>query len=81
MPWTNQSGGNGSSGNGGGPRGPWGRPPSGRGGGGGGGRGGPPDLEELLRRLQELVRRLMPRGVGANGFVLIGLAAVVLWLL
>ena len=81
MPWTNQSGGNGSSGNGGGPRGPWGRPPSGRGGGAGGGHGGPPDLEELLRRLQEAVRRLMPRGLGANSFALIGLAAVVLWLL
>jgi len=79
MPWTNQSGGNGSSGNGGGSGGPWGRGPSGRS--GGGGRGGPPDLEALLRRLQEQLRTLLPRGLGANSFVLIGLAAVVLWLL
>ncbi|MBU6444770.1 MAG: FtsH protease activity modulator HflK [Alphaproteobacteria bacterium] len=81
MPWTNQSGGNGSSGNGGGGGGPWGRPPAGRGGGGGSGRGGPPDLEDLLRRLQAQLRALMPHGLGANGLVLIGLGVVVLWLL
>lgn len=82
MPWTNQGGGNG-----GGPWGPppggsgpnpWGRPP---GGGGGGGGPQPPDLEDLLRRGQDRLKRVMPGGVGSGrGIALvIGLLAVI-WL-
>lgn len=71
MPWTNQTGG-GSDG-GGGNRGPWGRGPSG----GGGGGNPPPDLEELLRRTQDRLRRLVP----GPGFTTSSLAVVVLILL
>lgn len=81
MPWNNQSGGNGSGG--GGSRGPWGRGPQGGGGGGGGGSQ-PPDLEELLRRSQERLRHLMPRGPGgftAGGLVIVMLGIIVVWLL
>ena len=76
MPWSNQSGGGGSGGGGG----PWG---SGGGGGGGkkdgggpwgqgpnnGGSGGnqAPDLEDLLKRSQEKLRRVMPGGSGGGG--------------
>jgi len=74
MPWTNQPGGNGS-----GSRGPWGR---GSGGGGSGGGPQPPDLEELLRRSQERLRRLMPSGgLPAGGFAVVALGVVVVWLL
>ncbi|HZP18858.1 MAG TPA: FtsH protease activity modulator HflK [Bauldia sp.] len=52
MPWNNQSG------RGGG--GPWGQPPRNSGSGGGG--GGPPDLEELLRRSQDRLKRVLPGG-------------------
>ncbi|MGQ0665311.1 MAG: FtsH protease activity modulator HflK [Pseudomonadota bacterium] len=60
---------------GGGPS-PWGRPP------GGGGLGPqPPNLEELLRRSQETIRRLLPGGLGsAKGFVLIAPVVLLLWL-
>lgn len=71
MPWTNQSGGSGPSGGGSGGRGPWGRPSS----------GGPPDLEELLRHVQQQMRTLLPRGVGGGGLALLGLGVVVVWLL
>jgi membrane protease subunit HflK len=65
MPWNSQ--------NGGGSRGPWG---------GGGGTGTqPPDLEELLRRTQERVRRMLPRGVGGGGLIIVGLIVLVVWLL
>jgi membrane protease subunit HflK len=72
---------------GGGGGGPWG----GSGGGGGGGgnpwsgrgdRGGnpPPDLEELLRRSQDRLKRLMPGGLGnLRGLWLIGAAILLLW--
>ena len=79
MPWSNQSGGGGGPwkpGSGG--QGPWGQGP----GNSGGGRGTPPDLEEMLRRSQDKLKQVLPGG-GANGFVigLIGVVAVVLWLL
>ena len=56
-PWGGSGGGNGGGGGGGGGGNPW----SGR-----GDRGGnpPPDLEELLRRSQERLRRMMPGGFG-----------------
>ena len=88
MPWSDQRGGGGD--------GPWGRPPSGsRGSGGGGGpRGGggggrgpggrgpqPPDLEEVLRRGQDKVRRWMPSMRGPRGIIIILLVAIGIWLL
>jgi membrane protease subunit HflK len=70
MPWTNQTGGNGSSGGG-----PWNRGPSTPG-------GGPPDIEELLRRGQDRLRRFLPgRGFSAGGLVVLLLIVVGVWLL
>jgi modulator of FtsH protease HflK len=66
MSWGNQGGG-----------GPWGggQSPWGRGG------GPPPDLEEILRRSQARVRRLVPRGWGSGrGALLVVAAVVLLWL-
>ena len=87
MPWSNQNGGGG---------GPWGRP-NGNGGGpwGGGGGGGntPPNLEDLLRRGQDRLRRIIPGGGGpggpsgsgsgfggGRGALVIGALAVAVWL-
>lgn len=85
MPWSNQSGGGGWKGGG---NGPWGQPPRGPQGGGGGNE--PPDLEELLRRGQDKIRRLMPGGGRSGGpgettgmltaLPLIAVAAVGFWL-
>ncbi len=78
MPWTNQGGGGG----GGGGQGPWG-------GGGGGGQGPwgpggpggrPPDLEDMLRRLQDKLRGIIPGGIGSSrGIILILLIAIAIW--
>ncbi|HEX6144420.1 MAG TPA: FtsH protease activity modulator HflK [Geminicoccaceae bacterium] len=57
MPWNNQGGGW----QGGGGQGPWGGRP------GGGGGQQPPDLEELLRRSQERIKRFFPGGGGPGG--------------
>ncbi|MCR9255620.1 MAG: FtsH protease activity modulator HflK [Alphaproteobacteria bacterium] len=82
MPWDNKGGsggpwgGGGSGGNGGSP---WGRPQGGGGGGGGGrGPGGPtpPDVEELLRRGQDNLKKFIPGGGGNK--ILIGIGAAVL---
>ncbi len=65
MPWSSQGGGGG--------QGPWGR----------GGPGGqqPPDLEELLRKGQDRIRRFIPGGVGgARGLVLIIALLLAVWL-
>jgi len=62
MPWINQTGHGGRS-NGG----PWGQGPRNTGGGGGGGPGAPPDLEELLRRGQDQLKRVLPGGTGGSG--------------
>ncbi|MGE0423591.1 MAG: FtsH protease activity modulator HflK [Reyranellaceae bacterium] len=79
MPWNNNSGGGGG--------GPWGG--GGQGGGPWGGkdnrpRGGgprPPDPEEVLRRIQDRLKNLMPGGMGsARGIVLIALVIVAIWL-
>ncbi|HEX9465750.1 MAG TPA: FtsH protease activity modulator HflK [Alphaproteobacteria bacterium] len=75
MPW-NQGGGGGPWG-GGGPS-PWGRPS-----GGGGGFGGrqPPDIEEILRRSQDRVKRMLPGGLGSGrGIGLIVVIAFALWI-
>jgi membrane protease subunit HflK len=70
MPWTNQSGRGGGDG-----RGPWG--------GGGPSSGQAPDLEELLKRSQDRLKKVLPPGFGLKGrggLVLLLIVAVV-WLL
>ena len=87
MPWSNQgggwqggsggqgSGGGGNDGGGGGPRGPWG-------GGKGGGRGQSPDLEDLLRKGQDRIRRVLPGGARSpKAILLILLVLIGVWLL
>jgi membrane protease subunit HflK len=72
MPWTSQGGGGGGPWGSGG-KGPWGSgsQPSGS---------TPPDLEEILRRGQDKLRRVLPGGnLGGKGFALLALAAVALW--
>jgi membrane protease subunit HflK len=70
MPWTNQGGG-GPWGPGG--KGPWGSGPQSPG-------PTPPDLEEILRRGQDKLRRYLPgNNFGGRGFALIVLGLVVLW--
>lgn len=76
MPWNNQSGGKGGGPWGGGD-GPWGsggpnrpNPWGGNGGGpqrGPGGQQQPPDLEELLRRSQDKLKRVFPKKGGGGG--------------
>ena len=58
MPWSNQSGG-GQNG-GGNQGGPWGQGPTPPRGGGGGGT--PPDLEEIIRKGQDQLRKAIPGG-------------------
>ena len=73
MPWTNQGGGGGGPWGSGGGRGPWGSGPQSSG-------PKPPDLEEMLRRGQDRLRRFLPGGsMGSRGFLLLALAAIVLW--
>jgi membrane protease subunit HflK len=57
MPWSNQSGGGGWKGGNGGP---WGQGPRSSG-------PTPPDLEELLRRSQDRLKRVLPGGGGTGG--------------
>jgi membrane protease subunit HflK len=72
MPWTNQGGGGGGPWGSGG-KGPWGSGPQSSG-------PKPPDLEEMLRRGQDKLRRVLPGGnLGGKGFALLGLAAIALW--
>ena len=81
MPWNSQGGGGWQGG-----QGPWGGRPN-----GGGGGQQPPDLEELIRRSQEKVRNLFPRGRGGVGggsgsgpspilIGIVGAVLVALWL-
>ena len=75
MPWSNQGGGGGpwGGGGGGGGPGPWGRGPS-----------GPqqPNLEDIIRRIQELLRRWLPGG-GRNTRIIpiLIIVALGLWML
>src|SRR6266566_8067286 len=69
MPWSNQTGGGRPGGN---SRGPWGNGPM-----GGGSR---PDLEELLKRGQDRLKRALPRSFSGSGGTIIGLIAVAVWL-
>lgn len=56
----------------GGGQGPWGRGPIGP---------QPPDIEEMLRRGQERLRRMMPGGMGtARGIILAIIAVISIWL-
>jgi membrane protease subunit HflK len=76
MPWNNQGGG-GPWGGGGGGGGPWGQRP------GSGGVGTPPpNIEDLLRKSQEKIRRLMPGGFGTGRGIAIAIAILAaLWAL
>ncbi len=77
MSSNNQGSGGGGpwGGGGGGPRGQW--PPS-----GGGAGAPPPNIEEMLRRSQDRVRRFLPGGRGgARAIALIFGGLVILWLL
>ena len=69
MPWTNQGGKSGGDG-----RGPWG--------GGNQPSGQPPDLEELLKRSQDRLRKVLPSGfgLGGRGGLVAILIIVVVWL-
>lgn len=73
MPWSNNNGGGGDGwqgGGGGGQGGPWG-------GGSGGGRGPqPPDLEELLKRGQDQVKRMFPGGQWGGRGILLAVAVI-----
>jgi membrane protease subunit HflK len=75
MPWTNNSGGGSPWGGGGRQGGPW------------GGGGGPqlpqaPNIDELLRKGQDFVKRFLPRGFGGGkSLAIIGIVLVGIWLL
>ena len=67
MPWNNQSGGGGGGG-------PWGSGP-------GGGGPQPPDLEEMLRKGQDRLKSVLPKGAGNRFLVpVIALAVGAFWL-
>ncbi|SFI34575.1 FtsH protease activity modulator HflK [Aerobium aerolatum] len=77
MPWSNQSGGGGPWGGGGGnggSGGPWGQGPRGPNNGQG---NTPPDLEEIIRRGQDRLKRALPGG-GSGSPAMFGLTALVL---
>lgn len=80
MPWNPRGGGGGGPwGGGGGGNGPWGRPP---GGGGNGGIPGGPDIEDLIRKGQDRLRRAMPGGGGVGGgqgLAVLAVLAVAVW--
>ncbi len=80
MPWNNNNGGGGGwQGPGNNNGGPWGRGPGGGSGGGGGGQ--PPDLEDLIRRLQERGRGIVPGGFGSGRVIaIIAAVLVAIWL-
>ena len=70
MPWSNQNGGGPWGGGGSGGKGPW-----------GGGSGGqqPPDIEELLRRSQDRVKKIIPGGGGKWLIIVALVGAVLVW--
>jgi len=77
MPWNNQSGGGGGGpwGGGGNGGGPWGQGPRGP----GGPQNQPPDLEDIIRKGQDRLKRALPSGGGFSpaliGLILLGLVA------
>jgi len=66
MPWTNQGGGSGGGGGG-----PWGRGTQGP---------APPNLEDLLRKGQDSIRKLLPGGLGGKGVAIIAALVILAWL-
>lgn len=74
MPWNNQSGSGGPWGGGGNGGGPWGQGPRGS----GGSPGSPPDLEDIIRRGQDRLKRVLPGG-GRNGTAVIGAGVLVVF--
>jgi membrane protease subunit HflK len=72
MAWSGQ-GGNG------GPHSPWGSGGSGKGDPGPWGRGGSPDIENMLRRGQDRLRRFLPGGGNRRGIVFAIGAVLLLW--
>ena len=79
-PWGKPRGGGGGGGGNRGGGGGGGRGPRGPGGGGGGGGGQPPDIDELIRRGQERMKRFMPGLRGVRGVLLILLIGIGIWL-
>ncbi len=78
MPWSNQSGGGGPWGGGGGNGGgPWGQGPRGP----QNPKGTPPDLEDIIRRGQDRLKRALPGGGGFNPAIvaIVVVALVALW--
>ncbi len=76
MPWSNQNGGGGPWGGGGdnnNGNGPWGQGPKGP---RGGGPNTPPDLEDILRKGQDRLKQVFPRGGSNRGLYLLAAAAV-----
>ena len=74
MPWSNQGGGGGGPWGSGG--GPWGGRPM------GGGGGQPPNLEEVIRRSQDRVRRFLPGGFGGGRGIIVAIGGlIIIWLL
>jgi modulator of FtsH protease HflK len=72
MPWSSQSGGGDSQG----PRGPWSRGPS------GGGLMLPPNLNDMLGKGRDRLRRALPGGaMTAGGIAILLLGIVAVWLL
>ena len=83
MPWSNQNGGGGGpwgggGGGGGNNQGPWGQGPNRP---RGGGNGGPPDLEDIIRRGQDRLRRFVPGGFNAGVFLIIAAVIGIFWLI
>jgi len=74
MPWSNQNGGGGPWGGGGNNGGPWGQGPKGP----RGGPGTPPDLEDILRKGQDRLKRALPGGGGGNNYTLYIIGGIVL---
>jgi len=75
MPWKGQGGGDGGPWGGGNGQGPWGKGP------GGGNRGPqPPNIEDLIRRVQDGFRKLLPGGGGTGRVVVLAaIVILVLW--
>lgn len=90
MPWSNNTGGGGKGpwgNNGGNNGGPWGG--GGNQGGGGGNNNQPPDLEDMLRKGQDSLKKVLPGGGSTGGaqsgspkfmWGILGVLAVAFWL-